>query len=91
MKVCTENILYFVLSFGFVTFLDFFGFFGFLDFFGEFFGFFNSNCYDLSSMYTIASCIISERFSDADQIVDKNFYARVIGKCIFESNQIFES
>ena len=42
-------------------------------------------------MYTIASCIISERFSDADQIVDKNFYARVIGKCIFESNQIFES
>ena len=24
--VCTENILYFVLSFGFVTFLDFFGF-----------------------------------------------------------------
>ena len=56
-----------------------------------FFGFFNSNCYDLSSMYTIASCIESERFSYADQIVDKNFYASVIEKCIFESNQIFES
>ena len=26
VKVCTENVLYFVFSFGFVTFLDFFGF-----------------------------------------------------------------
>ena len=42
-------------------------------------------------MYTIASCIVSERFSYADQIVDKNFYASVVEKCIFESNQIFES
>ena len=70
----------------FWIFVDFWIFFGLF-----FFGFFNSNCYDLSSMYTIASCIESERFSCADQIVDKNFYASVIEKCIFESNQIFES
>ena len=90
VKVCTENVLYFVFSFGFVTFLDFFGFLWIFGFFWVIFGFFNSNCYDLGSMYTIASCIVSERFSYADQIVDKNFYASVVEKCIFESNQIFE-